>query len=157
MGGEQYKKSHEYKELDPREVAELESVAHEKRAEQLESRSPERSIEKGHERERALELANSMERRDTDKNERESRAHDSPAERRRHTPNTKERDVAYHSIMDNARTHMSPVERTFSKVIHNRGVEAVTIDRDAAAAQRVLGQVVGETVGVVELERGLTV
>jgi hypothetical protein len=35
------------------------------------------------------------------------------------------------------------------------GVEAVLVDRDAARTQRVLGQVIGEAIGVIELERRL--
>lgn len=44
-------------------------------------------------------------------------------ERRRGVISRKERDASYQATMKEIQTHMTPAERTFSKVIHNKAVE----------------------------------
>lgn len=89
-------------------------------AERLEHRSPEK-------REHATpELTKEAERAALS-HEQEAAQHEKLAdtpERARKAPATKrEQAKAFDHVMDEARSHMSPAERTFSKVIHNPAVE----------------------------------
>lgn len=113
-----------------RNAAELEAAGAERRAE-LERQSVERSAEKSsaeknrelesakHE---ALELARDKEaEKEAKTNEQESR------EIKRTTrPSKGQLDESFKSSMEHIRKDMSPASRTFSKVIHNPAVDAVS-------------------------------
>ncbi len=93
-------------------------------AEQLERRSPESRPEKA-----THELSKEAAERAVS-HEKEVASHEKQAdtpERARRAPATKrEQAKAFDNVMDEARSHMSPAERTFSKVIHNPAVEKMS-------------------------------
>lgn len=49
--------------------------------------------------------------------------HTSPAERRNTPISKKERDASFNRTMSEIRSHMPPVKRAFSKIIHNKAIE----------------------------------
>ena len=102
---------------------ELERVGLEQRErirEQLEKageKSPERNQDNA--RHEALEAARSVEQERPAVAERQT----SPAERRTGPITKQERDASFDTTMDEVRSQMSAPSRSFSKVIHNKGVE----------------------------------
>lgn len=110
-------------ELNQEALQEAAEHGRERIAEQLERRSPENNLEKdtGAIRQEALERAAATEK--------ESSHHEveTKTERKRRWPTTKrEQKEAFEHIMSDARSHMSPASRAFSKVIHNPAVEKVS-------------------------------
>lgn len=91
-------------------------------AERLERRSPESRAEKS-----TGELSHEAHEHAVSKQEKEPPRNTAPEdslERRRKSPATKrQQNEAFTRVMDDARSHMSPAARTFSKVIHNPVVE----------------------------------
>lgn len=101
----------------------LEQLGHERR-EQLHEHLERESKEPTHEdvndlHKEALEQAASV-------TEEQAPREASPAERRRGPISKHERDASFTATMTEIRTHMSAPSRTFSKVIHNKGVERVS-------------------------------
>lgn len=92
---------------------------HERIREQLNEKAGERSPEKGENtaRREALDAAHSLERESVP-----SERQNSPAERRS-GPNRAERDTSFKTTMSEVQSQMSAPSRTFSKVIHSKGVE----------------------------------
>ena len=109
------------RELNQEALAEAGEQGRERIAEQLERRSPERTTEKS-----AAELSKEALKQATTKEKEPSHKEklaDNP-ERRQKGPITKRQQAeAFDRTMTDARTHMTPAERTFSKVIHNPVVE----------------------------------
>lgn len=106
----------QYEGLSEKEQEKLAELAHE-RHEKLEQTSHEQRPERGEAAHEALEQARSAE------SERRHHDHTPTHEHRDRTPSKKERNDAYDGVMNEARSHMSPASRTFSKIIHNPGVE----------------------------------
>ena len=79
-------------------------------------RSPERDEDAA--RHEALDRAHSLERENTP-----SERQVSPAERRSGPISKVERDASFNATMSDVQSQMSSPSRTFSKVIHNKGVE----------------------------------
>lgn len=82
----------------------------------------ERGIEESVERRTAERLAKSTEQPARE----EVAAEKSKAPKRQSPSSRRERDQAYDSIMSDAREHMSPTQKAFSKVIHHRAVESTS-------------------------------
>lgn len=109
---------HEHEDLSEREHAEFEAAASERKAEQLEKRSPENKSDTEKASREALEQAHSIET--------ERRSQDTTLEQirqRDRAPGKRERTTAYDNIMDEVRDHLSPSGKTFSKFIHAPAVE----------------------------------
>jgi hypothetical protein len=86
---------------------------------ELSSEAPEQDVQNLHEK--ALEHAESA------VPDKEDIRVNSPAERRSHGPiSRKERDASFKTTMTEVQTHMSPKNRAFSKVIHNKAIEKVS-------------------------------
>lgn len=108
------------RELHKDTLAEEAEKGRERIAEQLERRSPERNAEKTTTElnKEALEHASTKEK-ESARQEKGASAERSPA-----APATRaKRDKAFDNVMTQARSHMSPSARTFSKIIHNPVVE----------------------------------
>lgn len=111
------------------EKGELEQVAHEgreRKAEQLERKSPERGGEKSNEktkeaRNEAREAAAKQEKQAARTQEKQP-----TLEKRNKAPSKTERKTAYNTVMREAQQHMSGPSRSFSKAIHNPVVEKVS-------------------------------
>lgn len=108
-------------QLDAQELEAIRENALEKKAEQLEKKSIERSaeIDKNDAKREALEKATSSEKQ---KNL-EARRKDTPERKRNQVASKVEREKAYKGIMKDARSQMSAPSRAFSKVIHNAAIE----------------------------------
>lgn len=109
------------RELNQEALTEAAKQGRERIAEQLERRSPERSAEKS-----AAELSKEALKQATAKEKEASYKEKSPdnPEHRQKGPITKRQQAeAFDRTMADTRTHMTPAERTFSKVIHNPVVE----------------------------------
>ncbi len=107
-------------ELNPEALKEAAEQGRERIAEQLERRSPERTIEKS-----TIELSKEARERAAISEKQSSNTEKAATHERKNTsPTTKaKRDKAFSEVMTQARSHMSPASRTFSKVIHNPAVE----------------------------------
>lgn len=118
---EVYKQNQPEKQLDTNELEKIRENALERKAEQLEHKSPERNIESTKEdaRREALEKATSREQEKKVEVERKQ----APEQKRDHIASKAERKQAYNAIMTDARSQMSAPSRAFSKLIHNRAVE----------------------------------
>lgn len=118
---EVYKQNQPEKQLDTNELEKIRENALERKAEQLERKSPERNIESTKEdaRREALEKATSREQEKKVEVERKQ----APEQKRDHIASKAERKQAYNAIMTDARSQMSAPSRAFSKLIHNRAVE----------------------------------
>lgn len=110
----------ERKPIDKEALDNAREAQHERIREQLHERAGERSHEKGEDaaRHEALEAARSIEH-ETPPTERSS----SPAERRSGPISKEQRDASFTSTMSEVQSQMSAPSRTFSKVIHTKGVE----------------------------------
>jgi hypothetical protein len=110
------------RELNSDALKEAAEQGRERIAEQLERRSPESRAERNTQelKQEALEQASPKHEKETNHTEKNV---DSP-ERARKAPSTKrQREAAFTRVMDDARSHMSPGARTFSKIIHNPIIE----------------------------------
>lgn len=88
----------------------------ERQAELSKAEKPDESVER-HKAERLAESAEKHKPKEKAPERQEKRS----------MPSTKrQREEAYEAIMNDARSHMSPVSRGFSKVIHNRAVESAS-------------------------------
>lgn len=113
------KKTEQHETISEEERMSLEQAATERRNEQLERRSPEQETSPDDAAHEALEHAR---RAETEQHNHElSATHHS--ERKKSTPSKKDREEAYTAIMDEARQHMSPASRAFSKFIHAPNIE----------------------------------
>lgn len=136
MGGEQHKQRTErHEQSSEAERAELEHNLREyqeqrlDRAAEHERKSPE--SEQAEEREAREQARRSAEHVPQQTEKRQQ----SPAERRKDTPSKTERGEAYERLMTDARAHMSPTSRTFSKFIHNPVVEKTSDALGATVAR----------------------
>lgn len=111
------------RETAPKEAAELnveqQEVLRNKREKAAEL-APSDNLETA--RHEALEKATSVERGQEKPGKREQ----SPAERRRGPVSVDVREISYKTKMHEIQAHMTPAERTFSKVIHNKVVDSVS-------------------------------
>jgi hypothetical protein len=88
----------------------------ERQAELSKAEKPDESVER-HKAERLAESAEKHKPKEKAPERQEKRS----------MPSTKrQREEAYEAIMNDARSHMTPVSRGFSKVIHNRAVESAS-------------------------------
>lgn len=94
---------------------------HERIREQLNEKAGEHSPEKGENtaRREALDAAHSLEQENTSNEQRQN----SPAERRSGPISKAERDTSFKATMNEVQSQMSAPSRTFSKVIHTKGIE----------------------------------
>ena len=118
---EVYKQNQPEKQLDTHELEKIRENALERKAEQLERKSPERNIENAKEgaKREALEKAISREQ----EKKLESDRKQAPERKNNHIASKAERKQAYKTIMTDARSQMSAPSRVFSKLIHNPAVE----------------------------------
>lgn len=108
----------------PELLREEAAAGRERIAERIENRSPETSPEKDREslsREAHEKAKSAHEAESTKRNH--LQASDELERRRKGASTKKEQDKAFARIMDDARSHMSPPARTFSKIIHHPVVE----------------------------------
>lgn len=108
-------------QLNTHELEKIREDALERKAEQLERKSPERSVDNAKEdaKREALEQATSREQ----EKKIEARPKDNPERQRDRIASKAERKQAYTTIMTDARSQMSAPSRVFSKLIHNPAVE----------------------------------
>lgn len=126
MGAEEFHGNHAEKGIENKELTqeqlekhtELEA-AHEKAAEKSSIESGERSEAKA--RHEALEKAVSVEAGSAEKKRKEGSK--APANRRHGVVSKKERANSYKKHMETIQSELPPVQRAFSKVIHNPAVE----------------------------------
>ena len=108
----------QYEGLSEQERNELEQSA-DKRRQELERHAHEQQPERGEATHEALEHARSAESERHREDEDTTHRH----ERKNHAPSKTERNEAYDTVMSEARSHMSPTSRAFSKIIHNPAIE----------------------------------
>lgn len=109
-------------DVDPGAVAEAQreiEKRHEHREAANESNKERAEVSKAE----ALELAKASEKQQTALElSRKEKAPDAE----HHMPTKKEREAQYKVVMDDARSHMRPTSRAFSRIIHNRAVETAS-------------------------------
>lgn len=111
------------REAAPKPVTELGSEQQEalrNKREKAAELAPRDSLEGA--RHEALEKATSIERG----KEKPATREKSPAERRRGPVSIDTREISYKAKMNEIQSHMTPAGRAFSKLIHNKGVDAVS-------------------------------
>lgn len=110
-------------ETPPKAVPELDNERQEalrNKREKAAELAPRDSLEDA--RHEALEKATSVEHG----KEKPATREKSPAERRRGPVSAEAREISYNAKMHEIQSHMTPAGRAFSKIIHNKAVDAVS-------------------------------
>lgn len=123
MKNQEQAQTHNEHEIAPKATTELDTKQHEvlrDAREKAAELAPRDTLEEV--RTEALEKAASIERG----KEKPAAREKSPAERRRGPVSVDARELSYKTKMHEIQTHMTPAQRTFSKVIHNKVVDSVS-------------------------------
>lgn len=132
MSKERLNIGHEAYSKNPEAIREAGEKAHERLREDIERKAesaPEKNIESA--RHEALEKAKSKEHK-TNSKERESRTPETSPE---NVVTKADRKASYDRTMAEARSHMSPASKAFSKVIHQPAIEKVSAVAGATIAR----------------------